>query len=307
MPYYVPQKEAAATAAFARSLMGLGAVPFPHRNAFIYSRPNSASIAVRAAQSAALFPHRSQKAGTAGTAVMSGMGLGILPTVNVRYAKTAIPAAMAHRRREAIRLRRRSMSGLGKGHGGGGPILAGKAHAAMVAPIMGIRHQPGFFMGPGGGPGGGPFHFPGFTMSGMGLSDDGSIDTTMIPSGDTLTPPTVTDITNPYAGLQPSFQFPTITPIDTTMMDSGGTLISPTSPTQAPSPFSTLQPSVPANLFQQIGSGIASIFGGSGASRPAGAGAQPSASMNVSGVLPIILVGALGFGLVKSLVGKKRR
>jgi hypothetical protein len=94
----------------------------------------------------------------------------------------AIPAAMAARKQRIDRIdrARRNAQMHGLGRGGGRVIAAGRAvnvHSGRPVDVFApgaprIQRQAGFFMGPGGGPGGGPFHFPGYTMSGMGLGDD---------------------------------------------------------------------------------------------------------------------------------------
>jgi hypothetical protein len=153
MPYYTPPG-GEITAAYGRSLMDLpdgmmGPVP---ANIRMYRRP-AVPPAVLARQMLTMRE----------ISPLTMTGMGILPSVNVRGIRMAIPAALAARTRR-MRLDR-NMQGLG-----------GKAAAAKIligprgTPI--VRRQPGFFMGPGGGPGGGPFQFPGYTMSGMGLGDD---------------------------------------------------------------------------------------------------------------------------------------
>lgn len=151
MAYYTPTPEAVQTAAFGRALLG---ILTPSYRASRFSIPAPVVMA-RAAQTAAAI-----RAATAAenrlSLMMSGMGLGILPSVNVRYAKTAIPAALASR--EWNRLHPPRLEGLGKV----------KATIVPSGPAgMMVRRQPGFFMGPGGGPSSGPFTFPGY-LSGLG-------------------------------------------------------------------------------------------------------------------------------------------
>jgi hypothetical protein len=177
MPYYTsPGGEI--TAAYGRSLMG--AVP---ANIRMYRRPTVPP---------AVLAQRMLAARENSLITMTGMG--ILPSVNVRYAKTAIPAALAARRQRQARASQQ-MQGLGKGGG-----RAMNVHARPVdvfapgSPI--IARQRAFFMGPGGGPGGGPFRMPGYTMTGMGLSDDmqpPDVGISPIPPP----PPIITDTSQP--------------------------------------------------------------------------------------------------------------
>jgi hypothetical protein len=301
MPYYTAPG-GAMTAAYARSLMGLG-VSMP-RNSTMYVRPTASAIAIRAANSVAL-GRRSQRAGTP---VMSGMGLGILPSTNVRYAKTAIPAGIA--RRKWDQRRRRAMSGLGAGR-----------HAMSVAPIMGIRHQPGFFMGPGGGPGGGPFTFPGYGMTGMGLvyglgqDDDDGIDTTMIDDTGSLIPPSFSTVpsSSPYSTMLPGI--PAVTPIDTTMISDNSSLVAPPTAPAAANPYAGssagftpanqaptgLLPGQAPSAFSQL---MSAIFGPAQTTTRNAQGVTVSTpvSTTLTSVLPILLVAGVGvavLGMIK--------
>jgi hypothetical protein len=308
MPYYAPPG-GSMTAAFARSLMltnaleGLGRSP----NSTMYARPSASAIAVRAAQST-LLPRRSQRAGV--SYVMNGMGLGILPSVNVRYVKTAIPAAFAYKRH-------RRLSGLGKGSAGGNGV---HPRAFAVTPIMGIRHQPGIFMGPG-GPGSAPGWFPGYFMSGSGLhlgQDDGtysySPDGTIAVDNTTgnivdLTTGTVYDSNGIPLGASPSIP-PTM--LQTTTMQPSGGLVAPAPYSSSGTPLVNVNPktgqitSALQPATSQLTNLLTSIFGPSPA-HPTQVGGAPAPSINLSGVVPIVAAGVIGLAALSMIGGKKRR
>lgn len=193
MAYYTPPG-GRLTAEFARSFLS------GPTSAVRYSRPAIPTSVVlgHAAQRAAAL--RAAQQGV--SLMMSGMGLGMVPSINVRALRTAIPAALASRRRSMLRAQ--ELQGLG-----------GKHPAAAGPPI--IRRQAGFFMGPGGGPGGGPFQFPGFTMSGMGLADDG--ETPLLPpdffkpSRPIIPAPKTVDVTPPDLGPFPPITLPPLVPV----------------------------------------------------------------------------------------------
>jgi hypothetical protein len=299
MPYYTPPG-GAMTAAYARSLMGLG-VAMNTRNPTMYARPTASQLAVRAAQSSALF-RRSQRAGApAGVPLMSGMGLGILPSANVRYTKTAIPAAIA-RRKWMAQQRKSGVSGLG----------ATRPRIMGVAPIMGIRHQAGYFMGPGGGPGGGPFQTPGYSMSGMGLrlGQDDDEDTSMYDDTSTLIAPTFsTPAESPYASILPGI--PAVTPIDTTMINDNSSLIAPAAATAAAASSGGFVPAnqpVPAGLlpgtapsaFSQL---MSAIFGPSTttAKNAQGVPVTTPISSTITSLLPLVLIGGVGIAVISAM------
>lgn len=254
MPYFTPPG-GDITANYARSMLGMLRAQ-PRYQRFSIPAP---VVMSRAAQMA--------RAGQ--QLVMSGMGLGILPTVNVRYAKSAIPAALARRRWNEIHSD--DLHGLGKA-GASRVIPGGKAFdvfgkgGVSLAPI---KRQAGFFMGPGGGPGGGPFQFPGFTVPRMhwlgdatsdfcnsAAADDYFLANGRVPPGCDVTQPINTTTSNTNAPIVNTT--PPLLPPQSALVPAAAALLRPTYVPAAPAFFSSSTAGVP-NAVLAIG-GVALVL-----------------------------------------------